>query len=280
MSEALELRVIVASRPENVAVLRRAISGIGEAVGLEDSSVGDLQTIITEAAMNVVVHAYEEGEGPLELTASRTGDSLEVAIRDRGAGFRPWPADPERGDLRLGLPLIAALSDGFEIRGGPGQGTEVRARKRIIAVQNGDARDDVAESPGDAALLSFDGEAAVGPVVSRVIGMLASRADLSIDRLADTQLLGDAVSATPPGEFAAGRMDIEIRDREGSLEIRVGPLVAGAANRLLKEMELPDALGGSLGKLASRIEVEPAGDGTERLLIEVDDPYQRPAAGS
>jgi anti-sigma regulatory factor (Ser/Thr protein kinase) len=271
MSDRPELRIVVAARPENVAVIRRAISGIGEAVGLAEESVADLQTIVTEAAMNVVVHAYEDGDGPLEVTASRAGDSVEVIVRDQGAGFRPRPAEPERGDLRLGLPLIAALSDGFEIRGGPGQGTEVRARKLIVPAENGDgSKPAVAEAP-EAAILSFEETEAATPVVSRVIGMLASRADLSIDRLADTQLLGDAVSATPASEFEHGRVDIEIVDREGCIEIRVGPLVAGAAERLLKEMELPGPLSGSLRGLASEVKVEPAGEG-ERLLLLVDDP--------
>ena len=72
--------------------------------------------------MNVVVHAYEDGEGPIEVTATRAGENLEIIVRDEGAGFRPRPGGPRRGGLRLGLPLIAALSDGFEITGGPGRG--------------------------------------------------------------------------------------------------------------------------------------------------------------
>ena len=272
MSDSPELRIVVAARPENVAVVRRAITGIGEAVGLEETSIGDLQTIVTEASMNVVVHAYENGDGPLEVTASRVGDSLEVAVSDHGTGFRPRPADPDRGDLRLGLPLIAALSDGFEIRGGPGRGTEVVARKRIVPTENGDVHvAGTVASPGDSARLSFESEEAAGPVVSRVIGMLASRADLSVDRLADTQLLGDAVSAASPDQFEGGRLDIEIVDRDGCLEIGVGPLVTGGAERLLDEMELPGPLQGSLRGLASDIRVEPA-NGGERLVIVVEDP--------
>jgi serine/threonine-protein kinase RsbW len=270
MSAVPELRILVPARAENVAVLRRAVSGLGDALGLEQSDLGDLQTIVTEAAMNVVQHAYEDSEGPLELTAARRDDALEVAIRDQGAGFRPRPADPGRGDLRLGLPLIAALSDGFEISGGPGRGTEVRVRKLIVPAPP-EPRRDGAEAP-ETTSLSFDPEAPAAAVLSPVLGVLASRADLSIDRLADSQLLGDAVSATPAGEFAEGRIDIEITDRDGCLEIRVGPLVSGASERLLKDMELPGPIEGSLSALASKVEVESARDGAERLLILVDDP--------
>jgi serine/threonine-protein kinase RsbW len=271
MSAGPELRIVVAAKPENVAVIRRAITGIGEAVGLEDASIGDLQTIVTEASMNVVVHAYEDGDGPLEVTATRVDECLEIGILDQGAGFRPRPADPDRGDLRLGLPLIAALSDGFQIKGGPGQGTEVRARKRIVPDADSENGATAASGPVEAALLSFDDSDAAGPVVSRVIGILASRADLSIDRLADTQLLGDAVAAAPPNEFREGRIDLELADHAGRIEIRVGPLVEGGAQRLLEEMELPGPLAGSLRGLANEIKVEPAGDGGERLVILVED---------
>jgi anti-sigma regulatory factor (Ser/Thr protein kinase) len=275
LTAVAELRILVSARAENVALLRRAVSGLGDALGLEQSDLGDLQTIVTEAAMNVVQHAYEDSEGPLEMAAGRRGDSLEVAIRDRGFGFRPRPADPGRGDLRLGLPLIAALSDGFEISGQPGQGTEVRVRKLIVPGPAQARTNGAAEVP-QATSLSFGSDAPAAAVLSPVIGMLASRADLSIDRLADSQILGDAVSATPVGEFTDERMDIEIIDREGCLEIRVGPLVSGAAERLLKEMELPGL--GSLRALASRVEVEPAGEGAERLLISIDDPRESPPA--
>lgn len=273
MTESAELRIVVPAKAENVAVLRRAVFGLGDALGVEPADVADLQTIVTEAAMNVVQHAYEDSEGPLEMVAGRRGEGLEVAIRDHGAGFRPRPADPGRGDLRLGLPLIAALSDGFEISGGPGHGTTVKVRKLIapesVSAENGAAPQAAA---AEETALSFDSEAPAAAVLSHVIGMLASRADLSIDRLADTQLLGDAVSAAPFREFAEGRMEITIVDREGCLEMRVGPLVAGASERLLRVMELPGPLKGSLRALASDVEVESAADGAERLLIKIVDP--------
>jgi serine/threonine-protein kinase RsbW len=272
VSDNAELRLVLPARAENVAVLRRAVFGLGDALGIEHGDLADLQTIITEAAMNVVQHAYEDSEGPLEMVAGRRGDGLEVAIRDQGAGFRPRPADPGRGDLRLGLPLIAALSDGFEISGGPGRGTTVKVRKLIAPeserVENAAAAKAAAT---EETALSFDSEAPAAAVLSHVIGMLASRADLSIDRLADSQLLGDAVSAAPLREFSEGRMEITITDREGCLEMRVGPLVSGGSERLLREMELPGPLKGSLRALASEVEVESA-DGAERLLIKINDP--------
>ena len=77
------------------------------------------------------------------------------------------------------------------------------------------------------------------PVLARVIGALAARAAFSVDRLADTVLLEDAVSSSGGADFSDGRVGISITDGEGTLGVRVGPLVEGAGERLMAEMELP-----------------------------------------
>jgi serine/threonine-protein kinase RsbW len=53
-------------------------------------------------------------------------DELTIVVRDHGTGIAPKPARTEPPALGLGLPLIAALTDAFELRGSAGQGTEVR----------------------------------------------------------------------------------------------------------------------------------------------------------
>ena len=78
---------------------------------MEPSEVADLKTVVTEACMNVVVHAYDDDEtGVLEVDAwPRGGAAWWSRVRDYGAGIRPL-ADVEHRSLRLGLPLIAALT--------------------------------------------------------------------------------------------------------------------------------------------------------------------------
>ena len=95
--------------------------------------------------------------------------------------------------------------------------------------------------------------AMVKPVLARVIGALAARAEFSVDRLADTVLLGDAVSASGGDDFSDGRVAISISDRAGTLGMRVGPLVKGGGERLMGEMDVPGA--GSLRTLATSMEV-------------------------
>ena len=57
------------ARAENVIVVRQAVAGLGEALGLTDQRVDDLKTVVSEACNNVVLHAYEGEPGPLDVSA-------------------------------------------------------------------------------------------------------------------------------------------------------------------------------------------------------------------
>ena len=56
-------------------------------------------------------------EGPLEVTAGASDDEIEIEVQDHGSGFQPSSSVGGELSLGLGLPLIAALSDSFEISG-------------------------------------------------------------------------------------------------------------------------------------------------------------------
>ena len=202
------------------------------------------------------------------MTAEPGQGELEIVIADEGKGFRPR-ANASGPSLGLGLPLIAALSDSFEISGGTGQGsrTTIRFGYAPPELSNNGTPTDVPEELE----MAITPGAMVKPVLARVIGALAARAEFSVDRLADTVLLGDAVSSSDEGDYADGRVGISIKDGAGTLDVRVGPLVEGAGERLLAEMELPGQ--GSLRSLASTMEVAkgetPAGESAEFLVFEV-----------
>lgn len=119
------VRLVLPAKPEGVGVVRQALAGLADALALDAAILADAKMAVTEACTNVVVHAYGETEGELEVEMLADDDSVTVVVRDRGTGIRPR-ATRETQALGLGLPLIAALSDAFEVRGGPGAGTEVR----------------------------------------------------------------------------------------------------------------------------------------------------------
>jgi serine/threonine-protein kinase RsbW len=267
-----ELNLVLPARAQNVIVVRQAVAGLGEALGLPPQRVDDLKTVITEAANNVVLHAYDDGEdGVLEVGARATDSAIELEVRDYGRGFQPGAGVGDEASLGLGLPLIASLSDGFEISGGAGEGTTMRMRFALEETGAGAANGHQRPAAEEELALQVTGGEMVRPVLARVIGALAARAQFSVDRLADTVLIGDAVSAHDAGDFASGRVEVAIKDGDGTLDVRVGPLVQGGGERILAQMEVPE--GGSLKGLARSMEVEtgtaPDGSAAEFLVFEV-----------
>lgn len=262
------VQLTVPARAENVAVIRHAFAGLAAAMEMDPEAIADLKTIVTEACMNVVVHAYEGKDGPLEVRAWPEDADLVIAVRDYGNGVRPL-VDPRRESLRLGLPLIAALSSSFEISGAPGRGTEVTMRVPLSSNGHVDEGPSTVTAVGETQLRVPAGDL-VAPVLSRVVAMYAARADFSVDRLSDAILLSDAISANGPDEFLDGTARIAITEEEGAFVVRVGPLEAGAGQRLLDGMKIPD-LDASLEGLADEIRVEEGEDG-ERLVMRVANP--------
>jgi serine/threonine-protein kinase RsbW len=127
MSQPPDVRLTLPARPEGVAVVRQALAGMADALAVDAAVLADMKMAVSEACTNVVVHAYEDSSGVLEVDMSAGENDLTIRVRDHGTGIQPQvPRTREVPALGLGLPLIAALSDSFELHGSAGQGTEVR----------------------------------------------------------------------------------------------------------------------------------------------------------
>jgi serine/threonine-protein kinase RsbW len=255
------LQLKLPARAENVAVVRHALAGLAEQVGMDETGVADLKTVVTEACMNVVVHAYPDGTGPLLVEADPDSEGLTVTVSDRGAGINPQ-ADSERNSLKLGLSLIAALSSSFSISGGLDRGTEVMMR---VPLSGGGANGAVADSHevslvADATVLTVTRAELLEPVLARLVGALAARRDLSIERVSDAVLVTDAIADAAPGRFADGCVRLGLDESDSGLELRLGPMEAGAADEIRERLEVP-GLGGSLEGLVDEIGVEAADEG-------------------
>src|ERR1700733_14038198 len=169
--ESSGLQMSLPARAENVAVVRHALAGLAEQIGMDEAATADLKTVVTEACMNVVVHAYPEGEdGLLEVEAVPDGGGLTVAVRDHGPGIRPR-AGVDRPSLRIGLALIAALSSSFEIRGGTDSGAEIRMPLRLRSQPTPtEAAAEPAGPPApEATELRVGGPDLLAPVLSRAL---------------------------------------------------------------------------------------------------------------
>jgi hypothetical protein len=103
----------------------------------------------------------------------------------------------------------------------------------------------------------------LGPVLSRVIGMLAARAQCPIDRLDDALLVADTVAAHGPDYAVNGAIRVELIAREGVIEVTVAALRPRGAQEMLSAAELP-GVGNVLERVADAVEVRT--DGAEEAL--------------
>jgi hypothetical protein len=104
----------------------------------------------------------------------------------------------------------------------------------------------------------------VGPVLRRVVGMLAARADLPLDRLDDAVLVADLIAARAPAHVAGDHVQVELEPGPRSLSLRVGPLREGGGQALIVDAAVP-GVGNVIEQLADELSVAP--EGTDEYLL-------------
>ncbi len=139
MTAAPAIRLTIPAKAEFITLGRLALTGIARlrAEPLSQEVLGDLKLALTEACTNSVRHAYTGGEGLVEILYELHPDRLVVEVSDHGEGFEP-PGEPvhalDGADLSeggLGIAIIEALSDEFEIGEGADGGSRLRFVKRL-----------------------------------------------------------------------------------------------------------------------------------------------------
>jgi serine/threonine-protein kinase RsbW len=244
MAEIPNVCLSLPSRPENVVVVRHALSGVAECVGLDAVETNDLNTAVTEACNNVVQHAYGADQGPLEVDVHVLVDAIAVVVRDHGCGIDPPMPDGEHDDdarVGLGLPVIAALSRDVELKDRAGGGAEVRmefaaADTTKLDLDDGAAPESCIEPWGDPAntvSLRLAPNTLARAVLPRVLSALAARAYFSTDRISDVQIVADVLAAKSRDSLSASHLDVEVTVTPRNLELRLGPLRTGRGESLL-----------------------------------------------
>ena len=265
--------MVLPSRAENVAVIRQALAGAIEVLGLSESRLLDINTAVSEACNNVVVHAYGGDEGPMEIFLCVQDAELEVVVRDTGVGIRPKAPEPGLEVQGLGLSLIQTLSDRVEFAGGIDQGTEVRMAFSLNGQSESWIFDaafedrDVIRPPGELVIAVSAGPLAA-PVLGRVIAMLAARADFSLEGISEAQLVTDSLAANVPRVLVGTRIQLGIDLPPDELLVRVGPLDQGGADKIMDASALGD-LPPVLERLTKehRIEASPDGEILHLTLV-------------
>jgi serine/threonine-protein kinase RsbW len=115
-------------------------------------------------------------------------------------------------------------------------------------------------APANHARLRVTAGPLVAPVLSRVVGMLAARAQCPIDRLDDALLLADAVAAHAPRFTTDGGLSVKVDTDVQGLSLIVDGLRPDAGRDLVAAADLP-GVGNVLRRVADDVGEEPDGGG-------------------
>jgi serine/threonine-protein kinase RsbW len=118
-----DVRLSLPARPDSLGVIRHVLGAFVEALRLPPDLVEDIRLAVTEACTNVVRHAYDGEDGPIDVVMRPSRQRLEIIISDHGRGMAPSPDVDGPG---LGLPLIAALADSVALEHPPARGSRLR----------------------------------------------------------------------------------------------------------------------------------------------------------
>lgn len=245
MPDAPNVCLTLSNQPENVLLVREALSGMAETVGVDGVELNDIRTAVTEACNNVVLHAYEGAEGPLQVELYVASESVEVVVRDQGTGIKPHIRSEEEEALGIGLSIIQALAPRVEFKDVPGGGTEVRmefATPHAHSLRSPLEEDFEPPTVAPSQLATTTG-VALAPselakkVLPRVMCVLAARARFTTDRIADAELLADALVSRGFDSTAKEHLSVAVSVGTRVVELRVGPLGGGGAGRLIADSD-------------------------------------------
>jgi serine/threonine-protein kinase RsbW len=283
MARAPNVCLSLVSKPENVVVVRQALTGVAECLSLNAIETNDLNTAVSEACNNVVMHAYDGEEGPLEVDVYVLADAVQVLVRDRGRGIDTRAESSEEGRPGIGMPVIDALARNAEFTQREGGGTEVRMEfatpdaKPLDPVEQPDETATQAErrsalagqsDPAGEVVLKLAPDAIARAVLPRVLSTLAARAHFSTDRISDIQIVADVLAANAGDSIDGSHMGVEVTTTPRRLELRVGPLHAGHGESLLAAAA--DGLAPVVERLTdvTRVAPDDSGETLELQLID------------
>src|SRR5262245_7119833 len=134
--DTVAVRLCIPAKPEYISLGRLALTGLSRLRTFPDDTLADLKLALTEACTNSVRHAYDGGEGIVEIVYELHPDRLVVEVTDSGEGFEHDIVrhDDEADELvegGLGIAIIEALADELEISRRNGGGSRLRFVKRF-----------------------------------------------------------------------------------------------------------------------------------------------------
>lgn len=271
------VRLELESSPETLTLVRAMLGGLAEYLSIDPELLDDLKTAVSEAANNVVMHAYGNDSGPLSVSLYVSAEGIEGLVRDQGAGI-PLITPSDDRLQGVGIPIMRALAQQTAFRRLPEGGTEVwlqfsgrREGRQLYTISDEVAPEDGWSSRlGGDAVVSVSPVGLLGPVLGRLARALAARARFSLDRFSDVYLVTDALADYALQAASGSRLSFGVLTEPRRLEVCGGPFAVPSDGSGVSA----DAAA-ALRLLSDELETRREADGTQSLRLVMFDQRTR-----
>ncbi len=136
-----EMTLQFPSRSSNEGFARTAAACFAAQMDPTLNELEDIKTAVSEAVTNVIVHAYPDSIGQVQMKIRVLPDHvLEITVRDHGRGIPDVekamePMYTTGGEERsgMGFTIMESFMDKLTVRSVPGRGTTVSMRKKLAS---------------------------------------------------------------------------------------------------------------------------------------------------
>lgn len=134
-----EMKLEFLSKSNNEAFARITVAAFASQLDPTIEQLADIKTAVSEAVTNSIIHAYEDKEGVIKITAKLFADSILIEISDSGKGIEDintareplYTSKPNLERSGMGFTIMESFMDELHIESVIGLGTKITMRKII-----------------------------------------------------------------------------------------------------------------------------------------------------
>ena len=124
---------------KNEAFARSVVGAFCTELNPTIDEISDIKTAVSEAVTNCVVHAYNYGEGEIEIIAEIDGRCLHIEIKDQGVGIENinqarqpfFTTKPNEERSGMGFTVMESFMDSLDVFPNSPKGTVVKMSKNF-----------------------------------------------------------------------------------------------------------------------------------------------------
>ena len=110
--------------PQNEAFARNVVASFILPLNPSISELEDIKTAVNEAVTNVIVHAYPDKTGYVEMKIETTNNKIEISISDNGVGIADieraltpfYTSKPDEERSGMGFTVMESFMDKLEVK--------------------------------------------------------------------------------------------------------------------------------------------------------------------